>query len=42
MFQPLKFEEVGAVRIKKSKVAGRSVKTPVVDYDQIQFDLRVA
>jgi predicted transcriptional regulator len=36
------FEEVGAVRIKKSKVAGRSVKTPVVDYDQIRFDLRVA
>jgi predicted transcriptional regulator len=36
------FEEVGALRIKKSTVAGRSVKTPVVDYDQIQFDLRVA
>ena len=36
------FEMVGAIRIKESKVSGRSLKTPVVDYDQIQFDLRVA
>ncbi len=36
------FERVGAIRIKESKVSGRSLKTPVVDYDQIQFDLRVA
>lgn len=36
------FEELGAVRIKESKVSGRSIKTPIVDYDQIQFDLRVA
>jgi predicted transcriptional regulator len=36
------FEEVGAIRILESKISGRSVKTPIVDYDQIQFDLRVA
>jgi predicted transcriptional regulator len=36
------FEEVGVIRIRESKVSGRSVKTPVVDYDQIQFNLRVA
>jgi predicted transcriptional regulator len=36
------FERVGAIRIKESKVSGRSLKTPVVEYDQIQFDLRVA
>ena len=36
------FEEAGVIRIRESKVSGRSVKTPIVDYDQIQFDLRVA
>ena len=36
------FERVGAVRIKQSRVSGRVVKIPVVDYEQIQFDLRVA
>jgi predicted transcriptional regulator len=36
------FEEVGAIRIRESKISGRSVKTPIVEYDQIQFDLRVA
>jgi len=36
------FEKVGVIRISESKVSGRSVKTPVVDYDQIQFNLRVA
>jgi predicted transcriptional regulator len=36
------FERVGAIRIKESKISGRAVKTPVVDYDQIQFDLMIA
>lgn len=33
------FEEVGAVRLKSSKISGRIVKTPIVDYDKIEFDL---
>ncbi len=33
------FEEFGAVRLKTSKVNGRTVKQPVVEYDTIQFDL---
>ena len=36
------FEKVGALRIKESRASGRLLKTPIVDYDQIQFDLRVA
>jgi predicted transcriptional regulator len=36
------FEEVGAVKIKTSVVSGRTIKTPVVEYDHIEFDLRVA
>ncbi|MGE3387020.1 MAG: hypothetical protein AB7K41_09860 [Bdellovibrionales bacterium] len=36
------FEVVGAIKIKTSKVAGRTVKTPVVEYDQIEFDLKAA
>lgn len=36
------FEAVGAIRIKSSTVAGRAVKTPIVDYEQIEFDLKVA
>ena len=36
------FEEVGAVKIKEHKVAGRTVKTPTVDYDKIEFDLGAA
>ncbi|MNK01260.1 hypothetical protein D3C87_190560 [compost metagenome] len=36
------FEEVGAIKIKESKVDGRSVKTPIVEYDQIQFDLKAS
>ena len=33
------FEKVGALRIKKKKIRGRSVKTPIVDYQRIEFDL---
>lgn len=36
------FENVGAIKIKTSLVAGRTVKTPVVEYDQIEFDLKAA
>ena len=36
------FETVGAIRIKSSTVAGRAVKTPIVEYEQIEFDLKVA
>jgi predicted transcriptional regulator len=33
------FEEVGAVKLKESKVSGRTVKTPTVEYDKVEFDL---
>lgn len=33
------FVKVGALRIKEQKIAGRSVKTPIVDYSRIEFDL---
>lgn len=33
------FEEVGAVRIKITKIKGRTVKQPVVEYQKIEFDL---
>jgi len=36
------FETVGAIRIKTANVRGRTVKTPVVEYEQIEFDLKVA
>lgn len=36
------FEVVGAIKIKTSTVGGRTVKTPVVEYEQIEFDLKVA
>lgn len=36
------FESVGALSIRTSKVSGRTVKTPVVEYGQIEFDLKVA
>jgi predicted transcriptional regulator len=36
------FEEVGAIRIRKTTLGGRAISTPVVDYQQIEFDLRVA
>ena len=36
------FETVGAIKIKISTVSGRTVKTPVVEYEQIEFDLKAA
>jgi predicted transcriptional regulator len=36
------FETVGAIKIKTATVGGRTVKTPVVEYEQIEFDLKVA
>jgi predicted transcriptional regulator len=36
------FEQVGVIKIKKSMVGGRPQKTPLVEYDQIEFKLRVA
>jgi predicted transcriptional regulator len=32
-------EEVGAIKVITSMVSGRSVKTPVVEYDTIEFNL---
>lgn len=36
------FEGVGALTIKTSKASGRTIKTPVVEYGHIEFDLRAA
>lgn len=36
------FETVGAIKIKTATAGGRTVKTPIVEYDQIEFDLKVA
>ncbi len=36
------FETVGAIKIKTSTVSGRTVKTPIVEYEQIEFDLKAA
>ena len=36
------FEMVGVIKIKKSMVDGRALKTPFVEYGQIEFDLKVA
>ncbi len=33
------FNSIGAVEIKKTKIAGREVHTPIIDYDTIQFKL---
>ncbi len=36
------FESVGAITVKTSQSSGRSVKTPVVEYGQVEFDLSAA
>ena len=36
------FEEIGAIKIKEQKLNGRTLKTPVVEYSKIEFDLKVA
>ncbi|MFH1654905.1 MAG: hypothetical protein ABIE74_12765 [Pseudomonadota bacterium] len=33
------FEEVGALEVKTTRVSGREVKTPIVPYDTIEFNL---
>ncbi len=33
------FEEAGVVKLKRSKVSGRLVTRPVVEYDKIEFNL---
>ena len=33
------FHSIGVIEIKKTKVAGREVNTPIIDYDTIQFKL---
>ena len=35
-------EDIGAIRIKKKKVKGKIIKTPIVDYKKIEFNLNVA
>jgi predicted transcriptional regulator len=32
--------EVGVIRVRKSLANGRLIKTPIVDYDRIEFRLR--
>ncbi|MBI1883520.1 MAG: hypothetical protein HYS08_04870 [Chlamydiae bacterium] len=32
-------EEAGALKVKTSKVSGRTVKMPVVEYDTVEFNL---
>jgi predicted transcriptional regulator len=36
------FEEVGVIRIKETRENGRLLKTPIVEYQKIEFDLRAA
>lgn len=36
------FEEIGVIQIKKRKIKGREVKTPIVNYDTIKIDLKKA
>ncbi len=36
------FESVGAIKIKTSLESGRAVKTPIVEYEQVEFDLKAA
>lgn len=33
------FEAVGAIRVKTEKVLGRLVRTPIVEYDTVEFKL---
>ena len=33
------FEEVGVLKVKRTKIDGRAVTTPVVEYDKIEFNL---
>ena len=33
------FEEVGAIKVKSTRVSGRLIKRPMVEYDTIEFKL---
>ena len=33
------FEELGAIKLKERSVGGKHVKTPLVEYSKIEFDL---
>ncbi len=33
------FEFMGVVKLKEQKISGRSVRTPIVEYDRIEFNL---
>lgn len=33
------FEEAGVIKVLRTKVSGRTVALPVVEYDKIEFDL---
>jgi predicted transcriptional regulator len=33
------FEKSGVIKLKEQKISGRSVRTPIVEYDRIQFNL---
>jgi predicted transcriptional regulator len=36
------FEEAGVIKVIRTKVAGRTVAKPIVEYDKIEFDLKAA
>jgi len=36
------FEETGVIKVIRTKVAGRTVAKPVIEYDKIEFDLKAA
>jgi predicted transcriptional regulator len=36
------FEEAGVIKVIRTKVSGRTVAKPVVEYDKIEFDLKAA
>lgn len=36
------FENLGAIKVEEQKVRGRLVRTPLVAYDKIEFDLKAA
>jgi predicted transcriptional regulator len=36
------FEKAGVIKVIRTKVAGRTVAKPIVEYDKIEFDLKAA
>lgn len=36
------FEELGAIKVEEKKIRGRLVRTPLVEYEKIEFDLKAA